>query len=517
MYCRHQIKIDRDPPVDASVEICHKLKHTSQAPSTAREREIERSRQFAINSGRSTTHEAKVFGCSEVSKRRTYSFLELFFFEIQTKQMPFHVRGKLRRNGSSNISGRIGGVPSDYGESTASDSLDPACIEGAVEAKKQYDTVYGSSSRINNGSATTATSSSTTSHIADKTMEFPRFRFEELTLGKVLGQGGFGKVYEIRSITCRESVTLTQLSQSDIGGYASSGGGGGCSNGGGGLNGHDSLCLEDLENNEDIDTSNESAEVHGFFSQLDEQNFKESRAFIAKHCLRQPSTNNINNDNSNHGGSSDGTKQLGSTGGSAKNLFSSSSNSGGGGGGGGGGKLGIKRKQQRDARYAIKFLKPEIIKNSNVYPSACYDMALETRVLSSIIHPNIIKLRAISSVPTFSKDYFFIMDRLYDTLEQRLEKWKRTMKRSNNVIGKLLFSDRTATKIETVTLDRMVSAYDLSSAIAYIHKQHIIYRDLVSDSVSPSLLSRGFDYSNVLGLLTDFLHMSPSVALPVET
>ena len=391
--------------------------------------------------------------------------------------MPFHVRGKLRRHGSRRGDhGRIGRAPNnDNDESTKSDSLDPACVEGAMEAKKQYETVYGSSSSINNGSARSTSSGSSSSHIADKTMEFPRFRFEELSLGAVLGQGGFGKVYEIRSITCREAVTLTQLSQSDVGGYASSGGGGG-GDGGGGINGHDSLSLHDLGNDKDVDTSDESAEVHGFFSQLDERNFKENRAFIAKHCLRQPSCNNVTNgDNSNHGGSSDGTKQLGSTtGGSTKNLFSSSSNPAGG-----GGKLVSKKRKQRDARYAIKFLKPEIIKNPNVYPSACYDMALETRVLSSIVHPNIIKLRAISSVPTFSKDYFFITDRLYDTLEQRISKWKRTMKRSNNVIGKLL-TDRNGAKVETVTLDRMVSAFDLSSAIAYIHKQHIIFRDLVS-------------------------------------
>ena len=51
-------------------------------------------------------------------------------------------------------------------------------------------------------------------------------------------------------------------------------------------------------------------------------------------------------------------------------------------------------------------------------------MAVETRVLSSIFHPHIIKIRAICRPSIFKNgNSFFIMDRLYETLDNQLKIW----------------------------------------------------------------------------------------------
>ena len=56
-------------------------------------------------------------------------------------------------------------------------------------------------------------------------------------------------------------------------------------------------------------------------------------------------------------------------------------------------------------------------------------MALEAEMLASLNHPNIIKLRGIthSGAAGFSKGpsgYFLIIDRLFETLDQRIRRWR---------------------------------------------------------------------------------------------
>jgi hypothetical protein len=74
-----------------------------------------------------------------------------------------------------------------------------------------------------------------------------------------------------------------------------------------------------------------------------------------------------------------------------------------------------------DARYAVKRLSPEIAADHMSLFQGIADMATETRFLSSLEHPNIIKLRAIAQGPWFHEDYFIVLDRLYHTLQTRME------------------------------------------------------------------------------------------------
>jgi len=79
-----------------------------------------------------------------------------------------------------------------------------------------------------------------------------------------------------------------------------------------------------------------------------------------------------------------------------------------------------------DARYAIKSIRKESIRDPKVLMQGMADLNLETRFLSHFTanpHPNLIKLRAIASGDRFSPNFFIILDRLYDTLEVRLDKW----------------------------------------------------------------------------------------------
>lgn len=111
----------------------------------------------------------------------------------------------------------------------------------------------------------------------DLSDDFPKFKFEELQIGKFLGKGGFGTVKEVRAF----NIGAPKLSKKG--------------------SGPDAVADDGVE----------------------------SRKFIAEHCIR----------------------------------------SGG------------------HARYAVKYLSPEVIDDPAMYIMGITDMAVETRFLSSTEHP----------------------------------------------------------------------------------------------------------------------------------
>ena len=222
--------------------------------------------------------------------------------------------------------------------------------------------------------------------IPDQSNDLPKFTKAEVTVGKILGIGGFGTVYEVRAFDGR-SVRRSRSFR--------------------------------LHRDHHIDDTQVSA---GDF---------ESRKFIAEHCIR-------------NGG---------------------------------------------DARYAVKQLSKHILEDPKKYIQGVIDMAVETRILCSLEHPNIVKIRSLGNSTPFHEDYFIVMDRLYDTLEKRLPVWQRRQRRSIGLAGNII--DRKGTKRMKLYEERIVAAFDLSSAIAYCHKRRIIHRDLKPVNIAFDIVSVG--------------------------
>jgi serine/threonine protein kinase len=134
------------------------------------------------------------------------------------------------------------------------------------------------------------------------------------------------------------------------------------------------------------------------------------------------------------------------------------------------------RLRTGDARYAVKKLRADVTKDPGLFLQAITDMAVETRILTNLQHPNIIKLRAVASCDCYSEDYFLVLDRLYDTLAQRIQKWAALQGRGKGLLGKL--SDRKGTKAAVLYEERVHAAYDLAAALDYMHLHNIVYRDI---------------------------------------
>ena len=95
-------------------------------------------------------------------------------------------------------------------------------------------------------------------------------------------------------------------------------------------------------------------------------------------------------------------------------------------------------------------------------------MSVETMFLSVVSHPHIITMRAFGADGMLKPNYFIVLDRLYDTLEARIPKWKVQSKRARSFVNKL--KKNTSSKLDELMETKLSYAYDLAGAFEYMHK-----------------------------------------------
>lgn len=130
------------------------------------------------------------------------------------------------------------------------------------------------------------------------------------------------------------------------------------------------------------------------------------------------------------------------------------------------------------SRYVIKHLAEKLMQDPKLFKRAVRDMTIEAALMQAINHPHIARLcgtsfnGAAALADAKHDSFFLVLDRLYETLDSRIESWNRDKTQQ----GPSYYLENTANQSRLAL--KANYAWQIASALEYLHERRIIFRDL---------------------------------------
>jgi serine/threonine protein kinase len=137
-------------------------------------------------------------------------------------------------------------------------------------------------------------------------------------------------------------------------------------------------------------------------------------------------------------------------------------------------------KRNKESRYAVKSI---MVEDACVEQQARarIDLAIEVSYLKVLSHRHIVKIRgSLNTSDLFHPKFFFVMDRLYGTLQDKIGEWDQSMNRKMmdrmHIVQIPFRRGKSFSRNRELLKERLFVAYDIASALSYMHHNKVIHR-----------------------------------------